>query len=969
MKKAIILFMAATLLAIPALIMNFSLQNSTSLMQQEYEKQLTRKLEQELDSQSQTNNITFEAVQNLTFFMQQANQIKYLTEAGAAKDQLVSLLASYSASLHSTTGFSCETSVAVNCDGVTRLISYNNGHKVENNSLEKLTALMMQFQLALQNKAPTLPILEALKQLLNSEFKIFFNLYFFKTEFTDDINRIVLRETGSFKTLITIYRQNAYVMNALFDLSKVTNEYLAQLKTALWKSHETGLICVTTDQKKKIFSSSYFYDKPELLRAIIQTITSADSHKNNLRFKIADHIILAADNDPKRPYRVITTAKSPSIKTQSHLLLLPYLFAILSLSLLKLIVEAVIFDRTIQISLRNFIIGIFILVAMLPLLSSIYISNEYVVSSFKREKNRAAVDLSNQLLNLDLETFTALRNSINKLKSLNSVETIAAFAEMPPNTEITTMMEAVLNKLLRINQKPLFSEVWIYEEGQTSLFGLELRNSLKYVVTPNNKNIMDEIFIPKFREYLAQNRNAGEPEDRAKKNQAIELNEIKSEILDDILLNLFGEKTYFQIRENFGSLISFESCFDNNSLISIPIKENGRTRYIFSWVFNSSEIKRHFPVHKLSTEEDKPVIINVFGSEKVFESLPEKINILKKKFPTLMKLALQSHISSSRQVMQENLASGSASFETHPARHSGYIICGQINTRSLEAIQSELGNQALRHLLAITAAGLVFALLTSLYFTIPIKHLTEGTRAIIDGDYSIRVGSDHPDEFATAAIAFNKMAIALEEGKLLSSFVSDSVKAIAAKTSNDLGASATLTTATILFSSIKNFSDMQKSFEPEKVFAAMQAHLSSAVAATNLFGGEIDKMIEDKVMIVFAAEGSTRSEQSAAAIKAALHISSIMSKDSEIITAAGINTGEVVSGVMGAANVRLSKTVAGDPVNLAARLAAEAGKLSHGGIVISGQVCEHLPAGYSAAKLPINTVKGKTQTIEAYLLQ
>ncbi|HAE37978.1 MAG TPA: hypothetical protein DCG57_04965 [Candidatus Riflebacteria bacterium] len=72
---------------------------------------------------------------------------------------------------------------------------------------------------------------------------------------------------------------------------------------------------------------------------------------------------------------------------------------------------------------------------------------------------------------------------------------------------------------------------------------------------------------------------------------------------------------------------------------------------------------------------------------------------------------------------------------------------------------------------------------------------------------------------------------------------------------------------------------------------------------------------------------------------------------------------------MGAVNARLSRTVVGDPVNLAARLASLATQRPEGGVIASQQILAGLPDSFKADKLPISKVKGKTQAVEAYLLQ
>ena len=84
-------------------------------------------------------------------------------------------------------------------------------------------------------------------------------------------------------------------------------------------------------------------------------------------------------------------------------------------------------------------------------------------------------------------------------------------------------------------------------------------------------------------------------------------------------------------------------------------------------------------------------------------------------------------------------------------------------------------------------------------------------------------------------------------------------------------------------------------------------------------------------------------------------------------TAVGINSGEVVSGTLGAANVRLARTVVGDTVNLAARLASVAAGLTEGGIVVAGATVEMAGNVFSFEKLAINRVKGKTHAVEAFL--
>jgi class 3 adenylate cyclase len=315
--------------------------------------------------------------------------------------------------------------------------------------------------------------------------------------------------------------------------------------------------------------------------------------------------------------------------------------------------------------------------------------------------------------------------------------------------------------------------------------------------------------------------------------------------------------------------------------------------------------------------------------------------------------------------MQDANASGSPVFEALPAKYSDYIICGQRNTRSLESINAELTATAARYFALAATLTLILSLLASFYFTIPIRQLTEAMQKIISEDYSVRLIEAHPDEFAIAARAFNKMAAGLMEGKLLRNFVSESVRE--SRADSNEAAEANICQVTVLFSSIKGFAALQNQLTPEELFALMQAHLSAAVEIAPELGGEIDKMIEDKIMIVFQHNQKAGNAAVSAAISAAAHIRNNLMATCRYNTAAGINTGEVVSGTMGATSVRLSKTVVGDTVNLAARLASVAADIENGGIVVSGASAQLATGGHHFQKLPISSVKGKTHSVEAYL--
>lgn len=966
MKKFVIILIAALILGSPALIIHFSMQTLSVSMQQEHEKQLVMRLQNDLQAQNQVTNPIFEISQHFSIFLARTANILFSDDDPEAIEKVKKRICEFFEQLPNTLGFLCQTSIEYQQTGQVKKISYENGHKVSGNLLEKLTTAMRDVQIQCSNRLPANEAIKNLADLMKNEFPLFYNLYYLDGQKSStEVNRIILREPESVKLLITLSGGCRFLLNSLIDFTKVDERFLAKRQVAKWKNKNSGLILFKNGEKNSPVCSSFFSSRQKLLLSIVNTIASASDHTTML--KVGNYLVLITPPDPKRPYRLAITAPLPIPEPQPRMNLLLSFFAIAGCAFVKLVTEKVIFNRGSGISLKAFIILTFIIVTMLPLLSSFYLTNEYVVSNFKLQKNQVAESLSSDLLDMDLATFSAFRDSINRVKGLNSVESLAAFTGLPESSPTEKIVNATMNKLWEVNKKPLFSEIWIFSNDK-NIGGIEFLESQNIYCPQKSENVfINEIFEPRFRKFFSnyQKKQALQQNDK----EEIKFDEVKGEILDSIILNLFGEKTYYRMRENFDSIIKLESCFDSNSIISVPVTYKGKLQYILTWILSSSEIRRHFPEEQLNVESGKPINFIVFGNDRIFRPVPNNLNLLTEKFPELIALARQSHLTTTRLVMHDLVASGSPVLETRPARYSDYILCGQRETRSLESISNELADKALGFFFLMALTGLLFALLTSLYFTIPIRQLTEATREIIDGRFSVRLSESHPDEFALSAIAFNKMATALTEGQLLRHFVSDSVKKMAKNVADGGSERVGIVDATILFSSIKNFHELQHQLDPEKIFAIMQAHLSAAVEFATTVGGEIDKMIEDKVMIVFNHKTADHKGPALAALQTAAYINKILKTTHNLDTAAGINSGEVVSGVMGAANVRLAKTVVGDTVNLAARLASVASDLPAGGIVISGVTAQQAGDSFIYQKLPINNVKGKTHTVEAYLAQ
>lgn len=964
MKKILLLTFMALFFAAPAGIFHLSVGNTIRQLSQEHEKQKFRILQDRLKAADQLSNPLAELYRDLFLLLR---NLTSFDPDWVSKNDISNAMLDYLkkeiAGFKNYDGVKTSFSIAYAQNGKDEYLTFpddNSGFWVQ-----QLTSCLKRLKLHYDSREKFRSIsdlqeTQRLKEILVNHVGGFLNLLLLSSDGDGQRSQRSVIRTDKELTLLVFQRlTNTLLMNFSFDLSRYT--VLRQLKRKIgeFKNSDTGIIIKLRHPFSKTLTNDYFDKHNGLLAKVEKLIKNRTEHSFNT--VIENYLIVAASDDPKKPFRVILVEKIPEVAQNRPMQLLISLLAVIGCFCFKVACESIVMSRHLNISVTLFIVAIFSAVSVIPMLSAVFLSGEYIVSNFKISRTQVFDNLENELKSLDHQTFANLKDTINTLKEFDSLESIASFTGLPAATSSDRLFEEMLNRLRKIRKSNFCSELWIYEEKK-EVFGFKFSHDLqRYIRDKSQNQILLQFFLPKFKEFM----KSGIDLKPSIKDQEIEVESLKTEMFDSFILNLFGDKTYYSVRESFDHLMKFESLFETNIVLNLPVNSNNERKFILTWVFSLVDLRKMFPFEKLKIDVAEPTF-SIFGNDRYMGGQPGNIRKLTDSHPDLMKIARQAHLTNSRIVTQDTSAPESPVYEALPARHSNLIIAGKRLPPTLSSIISGLISNALRIFVIAIGSGLLIALFTSLYFTLPIRRLTDATQEIINENYSVRLETSHPDEFATAATAFNKMAAGLEEGRLLSRFVSKSVKEIAEQGSAALQ-DARSAEVTVLFSSIKDFHQLRRHLEPEKIFEILQAHLSAAVESISVHGGEIDKMIEDKVMIVFSKETGSSNPESAA-VQTAFHIRTLLKSAFDLSVAAGINSGEVISGVMGATNVRLSKTVVGDTVNLAARLAYVAGELAEGGIVAEKHTAELVSADFKAQKLGINQVKGKTHAVEAYLI-
>jgi adenylate cyclase len=176
--------------------------------------------------------------------------------------------------------------------------------------------------------------------------------------------------------------------------------------------------------------------------------------------------------------------------------------------------------------------------------------------------------------------------------------------------------------------------------------------------------------------------------------------------------------------------------------------------------------------------------------------------------------------------------------------------------------------------------------------------------------------------------------------------------------------------ASVMFADLMGFTPFAEQRSPAEVATMLNAYFERLVPLLEDRGGEVHQLIGDAVMVVFNKQGD-QPEHALLAARAALDF---QHEAAEIAAAhpewprfrVGVNSGEVLAGVVGAGTGHRKHGLVGDTVNLGARLESQA---PAGEVVVGAGTYERLPPGALVERLPPLEVKGKSEPVEAYLLR
>ncbi len=242
----------------------------------------------------------------------------------------------------------------------------------------------------------------------------------------------------------------------------------------------------------------------------------------------------------------------------------------------------------------------------------------------------------------------------------------------------------------------------------------------------------------------------------------------------------------------------------------------------------------------------------------------------------------------------------------------------------------------------------------------PVKKLINGASEVSRGNYKFRTNFIRKDELGTLCFSFDKMMKGLEEKQLMNRMVSKT----ALKVASDLSEiQSKKVNVALLYITVPDFNTIMHNTPSYELFSKLRKQIASISKIVIDNGGDIDKIMGEKLLIAFRVRDKSPEEVAYNASQ----VANLINRCEELYfdVAIGVNYGEVISGYVGVGAKR-DFTVIGDPVNVAARIAVFAEKLESNRLIVSERIMQLVKGRLETKEFGEVLFKGKTNPSKVY---
>jgi len=441
---------------------------------------------------------------------------------------------------------------------------------------------------------------------------------------------------------------------------------------------------------------------------------------------------------------------------------------------------------------------------------------------------------------------------------------------------------------------------------------------------------------------------------------------LKSELYFDgamqSLRSNFGDITYIRLSNAVGKLVEFEITTGAAGVFVLPLPSLENPEFMSLWILSFS---RGGYLTRIAENQQGAFAVCSIEYQR-YGKLTRKFNPV----PGLNLFREAAWISNSNFPVssERKIGKSKVSIEGRPGimQFNSFLIGAALQT-PIELATASIKRYLYYFMILAILMFILIGFQTASDIMIPVRALSDGMQQISRQNYFYRIALDRRDELGELCASYDRFARGLAEKEMMGKMLSRNAQRAMAVSAD---AGETLTGSkhefVLIFVGSVDFAQRLSGESSADLFMQLKAQMAMLCRCIIEQGGDIDKLMGDKILGIFEAEGKQAEVARQAAIEAAQQIMQA-EKTGELHfpVAIGVNAGTVISGMLGFGAKR-DFTVIGDAVNVSARIEKEAEKLPEKRCLFSHDFVSGL-ADSARFKLHSEvTLKGKAETMKLF---
>lgn len=716
---------------------------------------------------------------------------------------------------------------------------------------------------------------------------------------------------------------------------------------------EPDLELAIMDQAGKVTCSSVFPKE-----------TIASFSENTHQLLTADYLIQNHNLRGRNGFRSLLLAYQLPRQGQVDLKFVAIILLFLSFSLIVFVYKSLfsqtLLTRSILLKL-NFSI---LLVAVIPMLTVAFVIDYFLAENHRALVHQQGLELQRYLETYELRQFYSQPLNAKLLQDLALKTEILALArelDLQPDSE-------VLNKKIRQIIANCFKKINANSDWETNITLREAillsRKDWQLIFKPGNSSNSGQFadIMGQLGKHLLNKLNIANLSDKPS------MKNVKSEMYYETGLNSvkasFGDDSYIRITNSLMQLVELEVTTGAAGLMMIPLPSIHQPDYLLIWITSLTKGNYLLRIARRN--------IGPFG---VFSVQNYRYGNLITQFWPPGALALDraaAFITTSGLPVAYEAQMGSDKVSVFGYQGLHQIDNFMIGAAAHSPIDRETEKLRWYFNQILLLAMIVFLFIgyqTASDIVSPIKALTLGMHQIALQNYFYRITLDRHDELGELCSSYDRFAKGLAEKEIMGKMVSRRALLAASQSTPDgehfLSSKRQFV---FLFVGIPGFQNQLNSANSELHFNQLKEHVTTICRFIINEGGDIDKIMGDKILGVFPIDMGSRAQAHYAAVIAAQKI--LLAEQSDLLkfsVAMGINSGEVINGLLGFGDKR-DFTVIGDAVNVTARIQKEAESLPAGRCLFSEEVAEQIRKKQPSSQHSEVSLKGKSAPVKLFKL-